>query len=73
MSTEENLIESQGSTPTDAEEQPDAAVHGFRFAAAASGMRFTGRDDLALIVADRPAAWAGVFTTSSAAGAPVLL
>ncbi|HVS03976.1 MAG TPA: bifunctional glutamate N-acetyltransferase/amino-acid acetyltransferase ArgJ, partial [Thermoanaerobaculia bacterium] len=46
---------------------------GFRFAAAASGMRFTGRDDLALIVADRPAAWAGVFTTSSAAGAPVLL
>lgn len=46
---------------------------GFRFAAAASGMRFTGRDDVALIACDEPARWAGMFTTSSAAGAPVAL
>ena len=50
---------------------PDVAVAGFRFAAAACGMRFTGRDDLALIACDGPATWAGVFTTSSAPGAPV--
>ncbi len=48
-------------------------VPGFRFAAAACGMRFVDRDDLALIVCDVPAAWAGVFTTSSAPGAPVVV
>jgi glutamate N-acetyltransferase / amino-acid N-acetyltransferase len=48
-------------------------VPGFRFAAAACGMRFVGRDDLALIVCDEPATWAGVFTTSSAPGAPVVV
>lgn len=50
----------------------DAAPLGFRFAAAAAGMRFKGRDDVALIACDGPASWAGMFTTSSAAGAPVL-
>ena len=44
---------------------------GFRFAAAAAEMRYRGRDDVGLIVADAPATWAGVFTTSAAAGAPV--
>ena len=52
-------------------EQP--VVAGFRFSAAACGMRFTGRDDLALIACDEPAEWAGVFTTSSAPGAPVVV
>ena len=48
-------------------------VPGFRFGAAACAMRFTGRDDLALIACDGPATWAGVFTTSSAPGAPVVV
>jgi glutamate N-acetyltransferase/amino-acid N-acetyltransferase len=51
---------------------PGVAVPGFRFATAACGMRFVGRDDLALIACDEPAVWAGVFTTSSAPGAPVV-
>ncbi|MFP3940526.1 MAG: bifunctional glutamate N-acetyltransferase/amino-acid acetyltransferase ArgJ [Thermoanaerobaculia bacterium] len=54
-------------------ESRDEAPRGFRYGAGASGMRFTGRDDLALIACDGPAAWSGVFTTSSAAGAPVVL
>src|SRR5436190_22266418 len=57
--------------PTDAAEHA-VTVPGFRFAAAASAMRFVGRDDLALAVCDPPAVWAGVFTTSSAPGAPVV-
>jgi glutamate N-acetyltransferase/amino-acid N-acetyltransferase len=48
-------------------------VPGFRFAAAACGMRFVGRDDLGLIVCAEPATWAGVYTTSSAPGAPVVV
>src|SRR5205814_6710409 len=44
-----------------------------RFAAGAGGMRFVGRDDLALIVCNTPASWAGVYTTSSAPGAPVVV
>jgi glutamate N-acetyltransferase / amino-acid N-acetyltransferase len=51
----------------------EVTVGGFRFAAAACGMRFVGRDDLGLIVADVPAQWAGVYTTSSAPGAPVVV
>jgi glutamate N-acetyltransferase/amino-acid N-acetyltransferase len=56
-------------------EPPGAGVTvpGFRFSAAACGMRFTGRDDLALIACDGPATWAGVFTSSSAPGAPVVV
>jgi glutamate N-acetyltransferase/amino-acid N-acetyltransferase len=52
---------------------PAPTVPGFRFAAAACGMRFTGRDDLALIECASGATWAGVWTTSSAPGAPVVL
>ncbi len=51
----------------------EPTVGGFRFAATACGMRFVGRDDLGLIVCDGPAAWAGVYTTSSAPGAPVVV
>jgi glutamate N-acetyltransferase/amino-acid N-acetyltransferase len=51
----------------------EPTVPGFRFAAGACGMRFVGRDDLGLIACDRPATWAGVYTTSSAPGAPVVV
>ncbi|GFK93936.1 Arginine biosynthesis bifunctional protein ArgJ [Fundidesulfovibrio magnetotacticus] len=44
---------------------------GFSFAAHASGMRYQGRDDLALIVSDRPAVGAGVFTKNLFQAAPV--
>lgn len=57
----------------DSDQLVDAAPRGFQFGAAASGMRFSGRDDLGLIACDGPAVWAGAFTASSAAGAPVLL
>ena len=58
---------------TIAELASEPLVGGFRFAAASCGMRFVGRDDLGLIVSDLPATWAGVYTTSSAPGAPVLV
>ena len=45
-------------------------VPGFRFAGVRSGLKATG-PDVALIVADRPAVAAGVFTTNRAAAAPV--
>ena len=48
---------------------------GFRLAAAAADFRGKGktRDDLALVVSDRPAAAAGVFTTNLFRAAPVLV
>jgi glutamate N-acetyltransferase/amino-acid N-acetyltransferase len=62
------------SDPSDPSHQsPEPVVGGFRFAAAACGMRFVGRDDLGLIACDQPATWAGVYTTSSAPGAPVIV
>ena len=63
-------VEEPAPLETPAEEP---VVASFRFSAAACGMRFTGRDDLALIACDEPAEWAGVFTTSSAPGAPVVV
>ncbi len=48
-------------------------VQGFRAAAVKSGIRGKDRLDLGLIVSDRPAAVAGVFTTSLVKAAPVLL
>lgn len=45
---------------------------GFRAAGVAAGIKATGLD-VALIVADRPVPTAAVFTTSSAAAAPVVL
>jgi glutamate N-acetyltransferase/amino-acid N-acetyltransferase len=47
-------------------------VAGFRFAGVRCGIKRRG-PDLALLVSDRPAAAAGVFTQSSVPGAPVLL
>lgn len=49
------------------------AVRGFRAAAVKSGIRGKDRLDLGLIVSDRPAAAAGVFTTNTVKAAPLLL
>ncbi|HET97891.1 MAG TPA: bifunctional glutamate N-acetyltransferase/amino-acid acetyltransferase ArgJ [Desulfurivibrio alkaliphilus] len=49
------------------------AVRGFRAAAVKSGIRGKDRLDLGLIVSERPAAAAGVFTTNTVKAAPVLL
>ena len=48
-------------------------VQGFQFAAVAAGLKKTGGLDLALMVADAPAAAAGVFTTNRVKAAPVLV
>src|SRR6516165_10297655 len=49
-------------------------VKGFRFAGVAAGLRKEpGRKDLGVIVADRPAAAAGVFTTNRVKAAPVVV
>lgn len=46
---------------------------GFTFKAVSAGIRYKGRPDLALIVSDRPAAAAAVFTTNRVQAAPVKL
>ncbi|MBF0480282.1 MAG: bifunctional glutamate N-acetyltransferase/amino-acid acetyltransferase ArgJ [Desulfovibrionaceae bacterium] len=46
---------------------------GFSFAVAAAGFKYQGRDDLALIVSDRPASAAGVFTRNLFQAAPVIV
>jgi glutamate N-acetyltransferase/amino-acid N-acetyltransferase len=48
-------------------------VPGFRFAATAAGIKKPGGPDLALMVADAPAAAAGVFTRNRVKAAPVLV
>ena len=49
-------------------------VQGFRFAGVAAGLRKEqGRKDLGIIVADRPVAAAGVFTTNLVKAAPVVV
>src|ERR1035437_1734021 len=49
-------------------------VEGFRFAGVGAGLRKEpGRKDLGVIVADRAAAAAGVFTTNRVKAAPVLV
>ena len=49
------------------------AVKGFRFAGCASGIKKSGKLDLALIYSDRPATCAGVFTRNKVVAAPVLV
>ena len=44
---------------------------GWRAATAACGIKYAGRDDLALLVSDAPAAAAAVFTTNKVKAAPV--
>jgi glutamate N-acetyltransferase / amino-acid N-acetyltransferase len=48
-------------------------VRGFRAAGIACGIKPSGKPDLALVVSDRPAAAAAVFTTSRFPGAPVIV
>ena len=50
-----------------------AAASGFSAASAAAAIRYEGRDDVALVVADGPCSAAGVFTSNRAAAAPVLV
>ncbi len=49
------------------------APRGFRAAGVSAGIKRSGRPDLALILSDRPATAAGVFTTNRCKAAPVLL
>lgn len=56
----------------DVERRP-VVVPGFRFAGVAAGIKQSGRPDVALIVSDRPATAAAVFTTNRAAAPPVLI
>src|SRR4030081_1906389 len=46
---------------------------GFRFAAAACGLKKTGALDLAILSSDVPASAAGVFTQNLVVAAPVLI
>jgi len=48
------------------------AAKGFRAAGVAAEIKYKGRNDVALIVADEPCAAAAVFTTNKVAAAPVL-
>ena len=50
-----------------------SAPAGFRAAGIACGIKKNGNPDLALIVSDRPASAAAVFTTNKAQAAPVLI
>ena len=47
------------------------APGGFRAASASAGIRYTGRDDMAMIVSDTPCHAAGVFTSNVVCAAPV--
>ena len=48
------------------------SAKGFRAAGVAAEIKYKGRNDVALIVADRPCAAAAVFTTNKVAAAPVV-
>jgi glutamate N-acetyltransferase/amino-acid N-acetyltransferase len=48
------------------------SAKGFRAAAAAGGIKYEGRDDVALVLADAPCSAAAVFTTNKVAAAPVV-
>ena len=49
-----------------------ASAKGFRAAGVAAGIKYEGRNDVALIVADSPCPAAAVFTTNLVAAAPVV-
>ena len=57
--------------PTQFPELPDLA--GIKLATAATGLKYKGRDDLFLMLADEGTSFAGVFTKSATAAAPVLV
>ncbi len=66
-------VEAEKNTRNVAVSRAPFTVPGFRAAAAASGMRYKDRADLALIVSDAEAAAAGVFTLNRFCAAPVQL
>ena len=47
------------------------ALAGIKLATAATGLKYKGRDDLFLMLADEGTSFAGVFTKSATAAAPV--
>ena len=49
------------------------APRGFRAAGVAAGLKASGKKDMALIVSDKPATVAAVFTTNQVKAAPVRL
>src|SRR5574344_2987606 len=49
------------------------SAKGFRAAGVAAEIKYKGRNDVALVVADEPCVAAAVFTTNKVAAAPVLL
>jgi glutamate N-acetyltransferase/amino-acid N-acetyltransferase len=51
---------------------PELKVRGFRASGISSGIKKTGRKDLALIVSDLPAVTAALFTTNKVKAAPVV-
>jgi len=51
----------------------DLSITGFRYASCASGIKKSGKADLALIVSETPASCAGVFTTNKVTAAPVIV
>ena len=57
--------------PADFPDMP--VIAGLSLATAATGMRYKGRDDLMLLLAEEGAVFAGCFTTSQTASAPVHL
>ena len=57
--------------PTQFPELPELA--GIKLATAATGLKYKGRDDLFLMLADEGTSFAGVFTKSATAAAPVLV
>ncbi|PHQ33991.1 bifunctional glutamate N-acetyltransferase/amino-acid acetyltransferase ArgJ [Rhodopirellula bahusiensis] len=52
---------------------PNALPKGIRFAGVAGGIKASGKPDVSLIVTDRPAVMAGVYTTNQIVAAPVIL
>ncbi|MEP4680067.1 MAG: bifunctional glutamate N-acetyltransferase/amino-acid acetyltransferase ArgJ, partial [Rhodopirellula bahusiensis] len=52
---------------------PNALPKGIRFAGVAGGIKASGKPDVSLIVTDRPAVMAGVYTTNQIVAAPVVL
>lgn len=49
------------------------SAKGFRAGSAEAGVKYANRRDVAVICADEPCVWAGVFTTNLVAAAPVVL
>jgi glutamate N-acetyltransferase/amino-acid N-acetyltransferase len=67
------IVKAPASVPFTDVDGSVSAPAGFRAAGIACGIKKNGNPDLALIVSDRPAAAAAVFTTNKAQAAPVLV